>query len=343
MEASNPLRVGIVGCGVIAPTHVEGYRGLDGVTVAALCDLVPEKAHRLAERIGDPKPEIFDDYRKLLASGKVDALSVCTDHRSHEEISIAALEAGISVLCEKALSTERTSLDRMAAAAERAEAVAAGVFQHRFDPVYGRLREFLREEKLGRVVNANLSHQCYRSHAYYRGDEWRGTWLGEGGSLLINQTIHFLDLLQWMLGGAQEVRSVFANLGHEDVIETEDSAALALRFGNGALGAVSASSASHLTWQVRMEIVGTEGLLAFKDGKLQECCFNDDALADKAREFLDGGPEFAASPSGRDYYGSSHPAQIRDFVHAIREGRPPKVPFTEARKAVDLVLSAYGR
>ncbi|NBD38216.1 MAG: Gfo/Idh/MocA family oxidoreductase [Verrucomicrobia bacterium] len=343
MEAEATLRVGIIGCGVIAPTHVESYRGLDGVTVAALCDLVPEKARRLAERCDEPKPEIFEDYRCLLRSGKVDAISVCTDHASHEEISLAALGAGISILCEKALSTDRASLDRMGAAAAGSTAVAAGVFQHRFDPVYQRLRDFLKAGRLGRIVNANLSHQSHRSHAYYRGDEWRGTWWGEGGSLLLNQTIHFIDLLQWMLDGAEEVRGLHANLGHEGVIETEDTAALALRFGNGALGAVSASSASHLTWHVRLEIVGTEGLLAFEDGELRECRFNDDALAEKARGLFAGEPEAASSPSGRAYYGSSHPAQIRDFVRAVRAGTPPRVSFAEARKAVDIVLSAYGK
>lgn len=343
MEAEATLRVGIVGCGVIAPTHAEAYRGLEGVTVTALCDRIPEKARRLAERFGTTAPEIFEDYRTLLRSGKVDAVSVCTDHASHEEISLAALEAGIAVLCEKALSTERASLDRMVAAEEGSTAVAAGVFQHRFDPVYQSLREFLKAGRLGRIVNANLSHQSHRSHAYYRGDEWRGTWWGEGGSLLINQTIHFIDLLQWMLDGVEEVRALHANLGHESVIETEDTAALALRFGNGALGAVSASSASHLTWNVRLELVGSEGLLAFEDGKLHACRFTDDARAVKARALFAGEAEAVASPSGRDYYGSSHPAQIRDFVRAVREGTAPQVSFAEARKAVDIVLSAYGR
>ncbi len=336
------MGVGIIGCGVIGPVHLESYLLVPGVRVRAVCDLRPDRMERLADR--HPKLSLarHSRYADLLADPEIHAVSVCTDHASHEEIVLAALAAGKHVLCEKPLGISAASLDRMVAAAEAAAPlVCAGVFQHRFDPIYRRLRAIIAEGRLGRMLTASARHYCDRPASYYHADGWRGTRQGEGGSLLINQSIHFLDILQWVMGGADCLQAATANLAHSGVIETEDTAALLLRFPDGALGAFTATSASHHAWQSALQFIGTEGSVLIENGHLRKCAHRDGAVAAALESRLSNITETEGVAAAKVYYGTSHPAQIRDFIEAIRQRRAPEIPFREARKAVDLVLAAY--
>ncbi|MGC9452369.1 MAG: Gfo/Idh/MocA family protein [Oceanipulchritudo sp.] len=334
-------RIGIIGCGVIAPAHIESYGGLPGVRVVALCDLKPERMQAIRDKYPDLDAACFERYGDLLASGAVDAVSVCTDHASHEEISLAALKAGRHVLCEKALTISTESLERMLAAAGQApRLVAAGILQHRFDPIFRALKGILEEGLLGQILTTSLQHNCLRTEAYYREDGWRGTWAGEGGSLLINQSIHFLDIQQWLMGGAASVQAHTANLAHQGIIETEDTAAVSLSFRNGALGTFAATSASHQNWNHAFQIVGTEGELRLRDGQLTDCFHKDPDLEERIARRLNI-EEREGVEGAKVYYGSSHPAQIRDFIEAIREGHRPFVGFSEAAEPVRLVLGIY--
>ena len=175
MSVRNNIRVGIIGCGVIAPCHIEGYRLLPGVEVAAVCDLVKSKAEGLSLRYGIP--HIFTDYRKMLESSAIDAVSVCTDHGSHALISLDALAAGKHVICEKALSPNRKDLGLMVAAESRyKDLVFSGVFQHRFESWYNYLRGIIKSGVFGRLLTINLNVLCWRGADFYAADEWRGTW-----------------------------------------------------------------------------------------------------------------------------------------------------------------------
>lgn len=335
-----PLNCAIIGCGVIAPSHAAGYLKQPGVRLRWACDLVEPKARRLAQKFGVER--VTTDYRTVLEDPEVHAVSICTDHASHAEIAIAALEAGKHVLCEKALAASSEGLDRMIAAGDRhPELVFSGVFQHRFDRVYQYVRRLMQEGAFGTLLTANLQMLCRRTAGYYAADEWRGTWAREGGSVMINQAIHFVDLLHWIVGGVSALSSAFANLTHGASIETEDTAVAVLKLRGGALGSIAATSSSHLHWDPSFYFYGSEGSLELRDGKMLRVSFADSAVTQRVEQELGARREEARNEAGKDYYGPSHPTQIADFVAAIREGRPPFVPACEARVAVDLVLGLY--
>jgi len=336
------IQTGIIGCGAIAPSHIDSYLQLEGVEVAAFCDPREDRRLGLRERYRDLEVQEFSSVMELLDASGVDAVSICTDHASHEELFLTCLKAGKHVICEKPLTLSEDSLQRMVKGAGKATGqVTAGIFQHRFDPIYRVLKEILDEGRRGRLVNAMGEHQCLRTEAYYNVDEWRGTRKGEGGSLLINQSIHFIDIIHWVTGGVDSVMAFDANLVHEGIIETEDSAALALRLCNGALGTFLSTTASHRTWNSAFHFVGTEGSVRIADGKLLEVLHRDETAAGELVKRLQELKEEAGVEGAKAYYGSSHPAQIRDFIEAIREGREAFVSIPAAAEAVSIVLSAY--
>jgi UDP-N-acetyl-2-amino-2-deoxyglucuronate dehydrogenase len=338
---SNPLKFGIIGCGIIAPSHVESLQALDGVSVEWACDLVAGKAKQLAARYHIPRT--CTDYREVMTDPAVDCICVCTDHASHVPITVSALEHDKHVLCEKALAASTAGLDAMMAAhAQRPHLTFGGVFQHRFDPDFRYLKELVDAGQFGQILTAGVQVRCLRTDQYYRADTWRGTWQEEGGSVLINQAIHFIDTLQWIAGEVSSVCGAHANLTHGDAMETEDTAVASLKFASGALGTVEATCSSHLDWEPTILIHGTEGSIELRDGVPLKLRFADSSRAEavltKLREYRECQNEISA---GKSYYGSGHFPQIVDFVEAVRDQRPLYVTAKSARRTVDLVLAIY--
>lgn len=333
------LRCGIIGCGVIAPLHIESYQRLPNVTVAWACDTVVSKAQALADKYAIPY--VTADYHELLAAD-VDCVSICTPHFNHAPIAVDALNAGKHTLCEKPLASTAEGLVAMLAAHQsHVDLVFAGVCQHRFDYVYQYVRRLVQKEAFGTLLTANLHIQCLRTDAYYHSDAWRGTWAEEGGSLMINQAIHFVDSLSWVMGGVASVSAAFANRSHQGVIETEDTVAAALRFNNGALGTIAATSSSYLNWEPTITIHGTAGSLDIRNGHVTRADFADAELAEHIQRDLSEDEPASPLNVGKSYYGPSHSSQLADFVDAIREQRAPFVSAQQARHAVDIVLGIY--
>jgi predicted dehydrogenase len=207
--------------------------------------------------------------------------------------------------------------------------------------VYRELRKVLAEGLIGRLLTARAWHQCFRSAAYYEADAWRGKWASEGGSLLINQSIHFIDILQWLAGGVDSVSAAVANHCHDGVIETEDGASLQFTFRNGALGSFIATSASHMHWSYGFHFAGTDGDVEIREGRLYHCSHRDAAIGEHISTRLGAVRDGDGVSAAKDYYGSGHPAQLKDFVTAIREGRAPEVSIADAAVANRIVLAAY--
>ncbi|MHC4885497.1 MAG: Gfo/Idh/MocA family protein [Planctomycetota bacterium] len=337
---SADVNVAIIGCGVIGPTHAEAFSRLEGVNRVVACDLEEAKAKKLAEEYGFAR--ISTDVSEVFAAADVDAVSICTDHASHSALSIAALKAGKHVLCEKSLAASKEGLDAMLAAHESCpELVFSGIFQHRFEAINRILKRLVEEKAFGTLLTAGVQHRCLRTDAYYRADAWRGTWEQEGGSVLVNQAIHYVDLLGWIMGGVESLSGSHANFTHTDTIETEDTAVASLRFRNGALGTLEATCSSHLGWENKLFIHGSTGSIEINGMTPTKVEFEDAEQAERIRAELASCNEDAAAAEGKDYYGGGHPGQIADFVAAIREKRPPFVPAAEARHAVDIALAIY--
>ncbi len=342
MAPVKKLKVGVIGCGVIAPVHIESYLLVPGVKVVHLCDKALPKAQALAGKYGVKK--VSQDYRELLADPEIDAVSICTDHASHSPIAVDALAAGKHVICEKSLSSTKKRIDAMLEAGRKhPELVFSGVFQHRFDAGYNYVKSLIDGGVFGTMLTANLNVLCLRNNDYYNADEWRGTWAEEGGALLINQAIHFVDMISWLMGGVDSVSAAYANLNHQGVIECEDAAASAVIYRNGTLGTISATSASNpIPWEPTMSFNGTAGSLDIRNGEFLRIVLEDKKQEKKIRsEFKAIKDEGLLLMKSKGYYGSGHPAQIHDFIEAIRTGSALKVPVASAAHAPDIVLSVY--
>ena len=344
MPSAKKVRVAVIGCGVISELHLRCYAHNPSASVVAVCDLIPERARFAAENRAHGA-RWTTKAADLFADPSIDAVSICTDHASHCALACAALAAGKHVLCEKSLARTSSDLKRMlAAAAARPDLVAAGVFQHRFEPLPRVLRDLVAEGALGRLLAATGSLYTLRDANYFRKDAWRGTIRGEGGSVLINQAIHYFDLLLWIAGGADAARAFSANLGHQGVIETEDTIAVSLRMRNGALGSFVATNAGIPQWKSALVFQGTAGAVEMRDEKLFSLALADKAAERRVRARIDKALAAGAKlfPKGKDYYGPGHQAQIDDFIRAVRTGRRPYVTFADAAESDAMVFAAYG-
>lgn len=335
-----PVRVAVIGCGVIGPLHLECLSKIDFVEIAWICDLVADRARSAAEKHGVAK--WTTDSAEVFADRTVDAVCVCTDHASHADLVVAALEAGKDVLCEKALAQNRMALDRMLQTAKRnSSRIFGGVFQHRFDPVNREMRAILSEGLLGTLLTASMQMRCFRSDAYYDADDWRGTWEYEGGSALINQAIHYLDQLLWQTGGAESAIAMIGNMTHRNVIETEDTVAAVLKLRCGALGLVEATASSNIGWESTLSFHGDRGAVELRDDKPVKIVFADKAVEDAVRARLAEAVAPRGAESGKAYYGTGHLAQIADFAEAVRDRRAPYVTAESAADTLGTVFDIY--
>lgn len=312
-----PLVHAVVGCGRVAPNHVDGFSALLDAELRWACDRDPSRAQSLAHEHGIP--HVTSDVRDVLADPLVDSVSIAVDHAQHYELAAAALKAGKHVLIEKPLAMTVEEGAALTALAERTGRVLSVVSQHRYDPVVTAVRDWIADGLLGRLVSGTVSLQCGRDDTYYADSYWRGTFAGEGGSALVNQGYHALDVTRWLTGGLAVAGAAVGHTAPRGGMETEDTLAAVLRGPQGALVTYQVTVASSITWRTRIELVGTEGSVLFDldhPGTLH-LAEGGDALRAAAREM---GTEVAPAPAGIGYYGISHRRQIADFAAAIRDG-----------------------
>ncbi len=339
-KTMNKTKVAVIGCGVIGPLHAECYKNNEDAEITWMCDLIPERAKALAEKYGVAK--WTSSPAEVFAADDVDSVSICTDHDTHSELFVSALEHGKDAICEKPLAHDIKSLDAMLAAAKRfPERVCGGVFQHRFDPIYVELRELLSSGAMGTLLNASATLRCLRTEEYYKSGTWRGTWQHEGGSVLINQAIHYIDQLLWQAGPAVKITAVIRNLAHQGIIETEDSASATVEFANGAVGTIEATSGSNINWLPRLAFFGTEGGIEITNDKLSFIEMRDKALETSIREQLEAAIMPKPAAVGKKYYGTGHVAQLADFIEAVRARRAPGVTLESAAETARAILEIY--
>jgi UDP-N-acetyl-2-amino-2-deoxyglucuronate dehydrogenase len=333
---------GIVGAGVISAIHAEAISSLRGVRLAAVTDVDPERAKALAaahDCVAEP------DLDGLLARSDVDVVCVCVPSGLHAEVGIRAAAAGKHLVVEKPIDVSLDAADRLISAARTAGVVMTVISQHRFDPGLIELRRLLDEGQLGRLVLGEASTKWYRSQAYYDSAAWRGTWALDGGSLM-NQGIHYADLLLWSMGPVAEVTALSSTQTHQ--MEAEDAALAVLRFASGAVGTLVASTAVFPGFAQRLEISGTAGTVVIEDGQITWCELSGDGgevgqrgtgAHGSASPAAAAKPAAATKPAGLDI--ASHAAQLSDLLDAIDDGRAPSVTGEDGRAALEVVRAVY--
>ena len=326
---------GIVGAGVIAAMHAEAIAILPTARLVAVTDVAPESARAFAETHGCAAEP---DLSALLARADIDVVSVCVPSGLHAEVGTRAAAAGKHLVIEKPIDTTLAAADRLIGAARAARVVMTVVSQHRFDPGLAELRRLLDAGALGRLVLGEASTKWYRSQAYYDSAAWRGTWALDGGSLM-NQGIHYVDLLLWAMGPAAEVTALTATQAHE--VEVEDVALALLRFCSGAVGTIVASTAVFPGFAQRLEITGTNGTVVIEDGQIvrRDISGEESGAAALRSAAGHGGSAAGANPAG--LAPASHAAQIADLLGAIDAGRQPSVTAESGRAALEVVCAVY--
>jgi UDP-N-acetyl-2-amino-2-deoxyglucuronate dehydrogenase len=335
------LRFGLVGCGVVAPLHAEAITSLPDAYLAAVADVVPEQAEKLAARY---RTRAYSDLQVMLAREHLDVVSVCVPSGMHGEHACRAMRAGCHVIIEKPVEIRLEAIDEMLQVQQEQGVKLAVISQHRFDPATQQVKALIDEGALGRLVLATVQVPWWRTQTYYESGDWRGTRHLDGGGVLMNQAIHSLDLLQWLVGPVRSVSAYIDTLVHR--METEDVAVAVLRFASGALGTLSATTGGYPGLAARLEFLGDRGSAVIEGDELAYLHLArteqkaSGAYGISARTGIRGDEtSVARSPAAQS--AASHALQIADMIRAIRENGTPLVDGYAARRPVEIILGIY--
>ena len=330
---------GIVGCGMISQFHAKAIAELRGAVLVACCDTRAESADRFAAANGCKSYHNLDD---LLADPAVDIVTIATPSGLHMAPAVAAAKALKHVIVEKPLEVTLKKCDRIIRACAKYGVQLATVFPSRFHDSSVKLKRAIDADRFGRLTIGDAYVKWFRTQEYYDSGAWRGTWALDGGGALMNQAIHSVDLLTWLMGPVKEVCRQTALLTHER-IEVEDAAVATVRFANGALGVIEATTAAYPGYLKRIEIHGSEGSAVLEEEDLKAWEFAKPAKEDKAilaemkNSKSSGGG--AADPAAIGHHG--HTREFADVLEAIRKNRPPAIDGHEGRRSVEIIQAIY--
>jgi UDP-N-acetyl-2-amino-2-deoxyglucuronate dehydrogenase len=333
-DVADGLKVGISGAGTIGQVHATALEGVDNATVVAVADPREDAGRALAGKYG---ATWYASYEEMLSDPNVDLVILGTPSGLHPEQTILAARAGKHVITEKPMAITVDGATQMIAACEDAGVHLAVIFQNRLSRDVYRVRRAIEAGLIGKPILGSASVYWFRTQGYYDANGgWRGTWALDGGGALINQSIHTIDLLQWLMGGVSSVQANLATLAH--TIEAEDAAAAAVTFNSGAVGTILVTTDADRDYSPRVEVVGTEGRVTLEsnvvtlwEGKGE---LGDDLLTAEDLEMVEGW-------EAGEKFGAAHRRQLRLIINAIVAGKEPPVPGREARKAVDVILGIY--
>jgi UDP-N-acetyl-2-amino-2-deoxyglucuronate dehydrogenase len=324
------LNFGIIGCGRIAYKHAEAIKKNEKANLLYVCDIIEERAVDYKNKYGAER--YFTDYHEMLEMPDLDVVNICTPSGMHAEMGIAAAKAGKHVIVEKPMALSSIDADALINACDENRVKLAVCFQNRFNPPVQKLRRALEEGRFGKLTHASAVVRWFRPQDYYDQAPWRGTWAMDGGCLM-NQSIHNIDLLQWMMGPVESVFGYTANNFRK--IEAEDVGVAVLKFKNGALGVIEASTTIYPeNLEETLAIFGEKGTVML--GGIAVNKIETWKFADSQDENLE-----MEQQDVPNVYGFGHDALIEDFIRAVIEDRRPYIDGREGIKALRIVLGIY--
>jgi predicted dehydrogenase len=333
------LGFGIVGTGMISRFHARAIAEVRGAKLAACFDSAPGRAAAFAK---DHPCQPYETLKEMLADPAVDIVAIATPSGAHMEPAVAAARAGKHVIVEKPLEVTLKKCDRIIRACEEMGVKLSAIFPSRFHDSSKLLKKAVDKNRFGRLTLGDAYVKWFRTQEYYDSGAWRGTWALDGGGALMNQAIHTVDLLTWLMGPVDEVAAHTTTLAHTR-IEVEDVATATLKFANGALGVIEATTAVYPGYLKRIELHGNEGTAVLEEEDIKTWDFAKKLRSDEAvhqqmasSKSTGGG---AADPSAIGHHG--HAIQFRDFVDAIKKDRTPAIDGHEGRRSVEIILAIY--
>lgn len=330
------MRFAIIGCGRISVNHFAAAKA-NGLDLAAVSDVVPERMEEKLELFGLPGAARYTDYKELLAKEKIDLAAICTESGSHARIALDCIEAGVNLIIEKPITLSLQEADEIIRKSYEKGVTVCACHQNRFNKSIGKIREAMEEGRFGRLLHGTAHIRWNRGESYYSQAPWRGTWEMDGGALM-NQCIHNIDLLRWMMGDeVEEVMAYTDNLMHP-FIEAEDLGLAIMRFKNGSYGLIEGSTnVFPQNLEETLYLFGSAGTVK-AGGKsvniIEEWLFKDEKdQADEVKATYQENPP--------NVYGFGHTPLYADVISAIEEGREPYVTALHGRNALELVLAIY--
>lgn len=335
------LGCAIVGCGMIARFHARALAEVPGTRLVALVSRREANARNLADSLG-LSCDVYSDLDPVLARKDIHLVIVTTPSGAHLEPAVAAAEAGKHVVVEKPLEITLERCDGIIEACARNRVRLCTIFPSRFGDANRALKAAVDAGRFGRLTLGETTCKWWRPQSYYDEGGWKGTRALDGGGALMNQAIHNVDLLGWMMGPATHVSGFTATLAHER-IEVEDTAVACLRFASGALGVIQATTSVHPGLPKTVAVHGDRGTVIIEQDDVLRWDFTPETDEDRAlrdrfaqRTGASGG---SSNPAAISHEG--HARQLRDFVQAIETGRAPLVDGREGRRAVEIILAIY--
>ncbi len=330
-----PIRFALIGAGNIAKIYLSAFAAIPEARVTVISNRTESTGRPLAEQAG---ADWTASYLDAVSRADVDAVVIATPSGTHAEIAVAAAEAGKHLLVEKPIDITLPRVDLIIAAAEKAGVILACVFPLRFAAGVAKVKEAVDAGRLGRITLADCYVKWFRPQSYYDGS-WRGTWDHDGGGALMNQSIHNIDLLQYLAGPVKEIIGRTATLAH--TMQTEDTAGALLTFKSGALGVIQGATSCWPGDPARVELHGDRGTIVIEEGQIAKWDLQDGSPEEKEAmltlEKQDGSG--AADPMAIGF--EKHRRQIVDLIDAIHTGRPPAIQGAEARRSVQIVRAIY--
>ena len=331
------MKYALIGCGRISPNHIEAAKN-NGLEIVALCDIDIDNAKAKAESAHlSPDVKIYSDYNKMLDETSPELVAIATESGKQAFIAIDALNAGCNLIIEKPIALSLADADEIIKLSDEKNLKVCACHQNRFNKSIQKIRQALEMGRFGTIMNGSANIRWQRNRQYYEQAKWRGTYEQDGGALM-NQCIHNIDLLRWMLG--DDVDEVFAyteNFTHP-YIEAEDFGAALVRFSNGAIGTIEGSTnVFPKNLEETLYIFGEKGTVKASGHSvniIEEWAFADNIDNPEEVKNL-----YRENPP--NVYGFGHTPLYKDVIAAIRENRAPYVDARAGRRALELVLSIY--
>lgn len=331
------LKYALIGCGRVSPNHIEAAIK-NNLHISALCDIVPEKIDDKISRFklqGDIKK--YTDYKKMLREIKPDLVAIATESGKHSQIALDCIEAGCNLIIEKPIALSLEDADAIITKAKEKNVKVSACHQNRFNKSVQKIREAIESGRFGKLFHGVAHIRWNRGEDYYKQAPWRGTWEQDGGALM-NQCIHNIDLLRWMMGNdIEEVFGITDNLNH-NYIEAEDLGLAIIKFSNGSYGLIEGTTNIYPTnMEETLYIFGEKGTVK-AGGKsvniIEEWIFEDgkDDPTEVKNTYNENPP---------NVYGFGHNSLYADVIDSITNNRQPYITAEDGRRAIELVLAIY--
>lgn len=340
------IRLGIAGCGAIYPTHADAMQNLEGARLAAVYDVDYAKACAAGERYGVVAAKTWAGFL-----AEVDAVSVCTPSGLHAKVGLAAARAGKHVVVEKPIDVGLAPARRLVEGCRAAGVKLTVISQHRFSRAVRRLRDTAEVGDLGDLLEGDAYIKWYRTQQYYDSGDWRGTWKLDGGGCLMNQGVHYVDMIQWIMGGVRAVQAQVRTAAHR--IEVEDVATALVEYRNGAIGVIQGSTSFYPGFAERLEVHGRHGSVVLEGDRVK--VWRVDPERASLGKYGDGvmqqptpslhlaseSPETALADDPTAAWGEQHRLQLQDFVDAVLQNKDPFITGEMALEPLKVILGIY--